>query len=151
MTANNLKRKTTSILCFLVFISFISSCGENNLKLNCSYDSTIESGKNFYQPLINALEKYKIDHNNYPTNIFELVPIYINKIPGAENGSQTANSSDDKGELYADKNIKSQIVGTRPDINSYFITFYFSDNSNCILSKNGVCSYEAKTKNWSCK
>lgn len=139
------------ILGLFIVVSLFTSCGNKRVNLNCSYDTTVESGKTFYQPLINALEKYKVEHENYPTNVFELVPKYIDKIPGTLSNSETPNSSDEQGNLYVDKNIKSQIIGTRPDTKSYFITFYFRDDSSCFLNKNGVCAYNAETKNWLCK
>lgn len=150
-----MKDRCNNYLKFVLLISsvclLLNSCGGERLHLKCDYNEAAESGKEFYQPLINALENYKADHKNYPESVFELVPKYIDKIPGTTDSKETANSSDKTGKLYSHKNIKSQIIGSSAESNYYAITFYFRDNGNCLLDKNGVCRYNSSNKAWLCE
>lgn len=146
---NNLYLKV--FVCFLGVSFMFYGCKGEKLKLTCDYESTVEAGKDFYQPLITALEKYKAESNNYPSDVFVLSPKYIDKIPGVEASSDTPNSSDETGKLYSHQNIESQMITMRPDIESYYIKFYFHDGSNCLLKKNGSCTYTSSTNQWSCE
>jgi len=73
----NIGLKLLLFLFAVIFICFISSKYVSPVLRDYSKGYVI--GK--VQPLINALEKYKLKNNSYPESLNFLVPLYIDKIP----------------------------------------------------------------------
>jgi hypothetical protein len=50
-------------------------------RINTRYPEEASAGRELYQPVIEALEAYKADHESYPTSLRELIPDYLDEIP----------------------------------------------------------------------
>lgn len=139
-------RKAISII---VLVLYISSCQRVNIK--CEISETAQIGINHFQPLIDAMEKYKDDNGNYPTpKTNNFVPQYIEKIPilncsGSQSGILPIHN------VLEDKRLCSSPNAFKEDGSYFKIQFYVKDDRICLLGgRNNICEYTSETKKWKC-
>lgn len=151
--------KRLTLICCVLLISLANvSCyvlNEINQK-KCPFNENAEViaiGKDYFQPLINALEKYKNDNGHYPKNVFDLTPKYINKIPLIGNLTRMGITSWDKPKINNDsphKSIDSGTVHVSED-DSFSISFQYSEDIEWCRTKkgSGMCTYNSKEYKYS--
>ena len=126
----------------LVCALLIAAC-KNIPSVFCDNDENIRIGKEYYQPLIEALEKYKTDHGNYPEKFAQLAPRYL--------PVQAINDDDDFKGVSLPAEVSVGYAGSRPDEHAFVISFNFRRKAGCSMFRGGMCDYYSDTKSWSCK
>ncbi len=132
-----------SIIILLGFSGLINTACKNTPTIVCYHEEIIETGKNYYKPLIESLEKYKTDNGKYPEKLSQLTPKYTS--PQVITDEDTYNSGDLPSE------IELRFEALNPDQNSYVIKFDFRSKEGCYLSKSGECRFYSDTKSWNCE
>jgi hypothetical protein len=137
------------LLAFMIVNS--SSCTSQKVKFVCGLSETSQIGINHLQPLVDVMERYKIDYGTYPTpNTKDLIPKYIDKIPILNCSGSVAGILPIHNVLENEKLCEAQ--NTFAEDGSYFsIKFFVSDDRICLTGgKNNYCEYTSDTKKWSC-
>jgi hypothetical protein len=109
---------------FMVIILFLlSSC---NTCYKIDWLTEIKDGKERSNGIVNALEEYRIDYGQYPSDLSKLVPIYLQSIP--------ITITDQKFRYLFFEN------------NTYELTFHIS----CRTDLNTNCTYTKQDDFWDC-
>ena len=146
-----MKFKRTIFLITIICLAclFSTSCNRR-IYFVCGIGEVAQTGINHFQPLIDALEKYKTDHGKYPTeDTVDFVPKYIDRIPvldctGTKPGILTTDN------VLKDKRLCGGIGKSSDDENNFSIKFYPEDNRICLMGRNNICEYSSESKKWSC-
>ncbi len=111
------------LITILIFTFFATKCNEK-----AGESETAKRGFALSQPVIEALEKYRQDNQNYPQSIPQLTPKYLKE------------TLKDSNELNFTYNFNEQKK-------SYQLEFSYSEAGSVGISE---CSYYSDTKAWSC-
>ncbi len=140
------------ISCFILTLFFIFStisCKEKNAELTCNVSQYSQKAISHLQPLIVALEKYKMENGRYPPYFNDLVPKYTQKIPMIGNEKITPGSP--IFNHLVDKKLGDSLANIADDGNSYYIYFTTKDDRICLLGgRNNICEYSSENPVWNC-
>lgn len=94
------------------------------------------------------MEKYKEIKGRYPKNIFDLTPIYIERIPLIPFSDRGIDEI--KFNVLRLEGIERGSAHIVDDGTAFVITFYPKDDRICLSGKNNICEYTSEAKQWKC-
>lgn len=107
----------------LVFIALIPACAVIPTEEPPGVGERAEKGYAASQPVIAALESYKLDHGSYPESLIELVPDYLSSVPA--------------------KTEELDFFYSRTETGYQFSFYYLGPGMN-------ACTYAPEAKDWKC-
>lgn len=124
-----------------------AACGEK-FSAACGVSEISQTGINFVQPTIQAMEQYRKDNGKYPNDVFDLVPKYIEKIPIVlyEKGEV----DETKYNILIHEKLRGGVPRIYPNENSFSIEFTPTDDRVCLTGRNNLCEYSSVNKSWNC-
>ena len=135
----------------LFFVALSNACVSRKVQFVCGINETSQIGINHLQPLVDALEKYKVDNGRYPSDWRTLVPKYIDKIPvilGAEVSPDIGNSPIYK--VLRHEKLSSKLTHQDAQGQEFKLGFFTQDDRICLVGRNNICEYTSETKEWNC-
>jgi hypothetical protein len=137
----------------LLYILILSNtCTSRPIQLTCGICETAQIGINHFQPLVDALEKYRVDNLRYPSDLRELVPKYIDKISiilGKEVPPEVGNEP-----IY--NVLRHEKLGNKLSYQDdqgrvFSLGFLTQDDRICLLGgRNNICEYSSDRPFWNC-
>ena len=130
-----------------IVCSVISSCSRK-VQIVCGISEVSQMGIDFVQPTIVAMERYKEDNGEYPKDIFNLVPKYIDKIPIVLHSKEDVDES--KYNILIHEKLRGGVPRIEDDAGYFSIEFIPTDDRICLTGRNNICEYRSDTKQWGC-
>ncbi len=116
------------LIILLILGLFLLAYSSGRKGFGCSLDKEqgANSGMQYFQPLIDKIEDYKVKNGRYPKNLEQIEQNIIGN-----------------GQKFPNEKITGASVNLNSEENYFTITFFFDNDYVCLLGQARKCSYQS--------